>query len=96
MAKADGTLKKAGQSGAETACTKFVNWAMNPDPAQRPTAKEALKHPVLADRLLDDAAAQAVLKKVLGNAPAPEGVGIEGSVGSQPALGLGNAEFYQL
>lgn len=94
--KAEGTLKKAGQFGAETAHTKSVNWTMNPDPAQRPTAKEALKHSFLADRLLDDTAAQAVLKKVLGDAPEPEGVSIEGSVGGQPALGLDSAKFNQL
>jgi serine/threonine protein kinase len=57
----EGRLKKTGEVGATTEYTRFVNWAMNPDPRQRPTAAEALQHPFLADRLLDDATAQEVL-----------------------------------
>lgn len=60
-------LKKTGQFGAATDYTRFVNWVMNPDPAQRPTAAEALRHPFLTDRLLDDASAQAVLMSVLAS-----------------------------
>lgn len=69
IAQAEKTLKKAGTFGAETQYTKFLNWAMHPDPSKRPSAAEALQHPFLADRLLDDDAARDVLKMVLGDKP---------------------------
>ena len=59
-------VRAAGGYAADTDYTRFVNWAMNPDPAQRPTVAEALQHPFIADRLLDDESARKVLMAVLG------------------------------
>ena len=87
----EGRLKKTGEVGAATEYTRFVNWAMNPDPRQRPTAAEALQHPFLADRLLDDASAQEVLKKVLGLPALPAaGGGNGGSSSSATSTGSGS------
>ena len=61
---AEQRLKRSGTYGAETAYTEFVNSLMDPDASNRPTPAEALKHPFLADRLLNDDAARAVLKRV--------------------------------
>jgi serine/threonine protein kinase len=62
-------LKRTGTFGAQTDYTQFVNQLMHPDPSQRLSAVDALRHPFLANRLLDDAAAQAVLKTVLADSP---------------------------
>jgi serine/threonine protein kinase len=83
----EGRLKKTGQVGAETDYTRFVNWAMNPDPAQRPTAAQALQHPFLADPLLDPASAQELLKKVLGLKPAAAAAGGASSGSSSASTG---------
>jgi len=70
-------VKKEGKYGADTEYTKFVNWLMNPDPAKRPTAKEALNHPFLRDRMLDDDSARDSIKSLISerkkdpNASAP-------------------------
>jgi hypothetical protein len=50
---------------AETAYVEFVNWLMNPDPKQRPTAREALNHPFLKDRMLDDDKARELVKSLV-------------------------------
>jgi hypothetical protein len=56
--------KIAGRHGASTAYTKFVNWLMNPDPTKRPTAKEALNHPFLKDRILPDDECRTMIKEL--------------------------------
>jgi serine/threonine protein kinase len=61
--------KKTGRYAAETAYVEFVNWLMHPDPAKRPTVQEALAHPFLKDRLLDDEAARQVLKGLMQPVP---------------------------
>jgi serine/threonine protein kinase len=58
-------VKKEGKYGADTAYTKFINWLMNPDPTKRPSAKEALQHPFLQDRMLDDDAARDTIKELI-------------------------------
>jgi serine/threonine protein kinase len=58
-------VKKAGKYGADTAYTKFINWLMNPDPTKRPSAKEALQHPFLQDRMLDDDSARETIKALI-------------------------------
>ena len=60
-------VKTTGTYAAETDYTKFVNWAMNPNPALRPSAAEAMKHPFLADALLDEGSARTLMKKLLAN-----------------------------
>jgi len=71
-------VKKEGQYGADTEYTKFINWLMNPDPTKRPSAKEALNHPFLRDRMLDDDSAKKAIKALVGerkkdpNAPQPK------------------------
>ena len=76
-------LKRSGTFGAETEYTRFVNELMHPDASQRLSAVEALRHPFLADRLLDDAAAKAVLKAVLADPPdATESAATGGSFNS--------------
>lgn len=66
---AEATLKRTGTFGADTEYTQFVNALMHPDPSKRLSAVDALRHPFLADRLLDDEAARAVLKAVLADPP---------------------------
>jgi hypothetical protein len=58
-------LRRAGEAGADTDYTRFVNWAMHPDPDQRPTAEQALNHEFLTKPLLTDSEARAVLRMVL-------------------------------
>jgi serine/threonine protein kinase len=71
-------VKKEGKYGADTEYTKFINWLMNPDPSKRPSAKEALNHPFLRDRMLDDDSARGLIKGLVSerkkdpNAPAPK------------------------
>jgi serine/threonine protein kinase len=71
-------VKKEGKYGADTEYTEFVNWLMNPDPSKRPSAKEALNHPFLRDRMLDDDSARESIKSLISerkkdpNAPAPK------------------------
>jgi len=71
-------VKKEGKYGADTAYTKFINWLMNPDPTKRPSAKEALNHPFLKDRMLDDDSAKDAIKALVSerkkdpNAPEPK------------------------
>ena len=62
-------LRKAGETGAKTAYTEFVNKAMHPDPTQRLSARKALEDPFLQDPLLDDEQARDVLNRVLGGKP---------------------------
>jgi hypothetical protein len=54
--------KQPGGYVAETEYVRFVNWLLHPDPEKRPTAREALNHPFLKDRLLSDEEA----KKIIG------------------------------
>ena len=65
------SFKTSGGYRAETSYTDFVNWAMHPDPALRPSAREALEHPFLQDSLLDDDQARGVLKRMLAASPPP-------------------------
>jgi serine/threonine protein kinase len=71
-------VKKEGKYGADTEYTKFINWLMHPDPTRRPSAKEALNHPFLRDRMLDDDSAKETIKALVGerkkdpNAPPPK------------------------
>jgi serine/threonine protein kinase len=54
--------KVSGRYEAETQYTEFVNWLMNPDPSKRPSAEEALKHPFLAQPLLDEDSVREFIK----------------------------------
>ena len=53
-----------GGFGFESEYVKFVNWVLDPDPAKRPSAREALNHPFLRDRLLSEEQAGGILKGV--------------------------------
>ncbi len=86
---AEATLKRTGTFGAETDYTRFINELMNPDTSQRLSAVDALRHPFLTDRLLDDEAARAVLKAVL--ADPPEAAESDGSAGSVNSVGSGTS-----
>ena len=59
-------VRASGSHAADTDYTRFVNWAMHPDPMLRPTVAEAMQHPFIADRLLDDESARKVLVAILG------------------------------
>jgi hypothetical protein len=63
--------KEVGRYKYETEYVKFVNWLMNPDPKKRPSAREALNHPFLKARLLDDDRAKEVIKSVTKPQPKP-------------------------
>jgi serine/threonine protein kinase len=68
-------VKKLGVYGAETAYVEFVNWLLHPDPAKRPTPAEALQHPFMQQRMLDDEAARRGIKDVIDGRkrrPAPD------------------------
>ena len=67
---AGGVAKKApGRFGAETEYTRFINAMMHPDKDKRLTPEQARRHKFLADPLLDEAAARAVLQGILNPAP---------------------------
>src|SRR5437867_3218329 len=51
---------------ANTAYVDFVNALMHPDPNKRLSAKEALNHPFLKNRMLDDNAAKDQIKNLIG------------------------------
>ncbi|MCA1684889.1 MAG: hypothetical protein LC745_02665, partial [Planctomycetia bacterium] len=57
------TIHTPGTAGVESAYTDFVTRLTHPDPRQRLTAEQALEHPFLAHRLLDDTAASAVVRR---------------------------------
>jgi serine/threonine protein kinase len=52
------------QGGYTSEYVKFVNWALNPDPNKRPTARQALQHPFLQDRILPEDKARKVLQEL--------------------------------
>jgi serine/threonine protein kinase len=54
--------KQPGVHGVGTDYVDFVNWLMHPDPKKRPTPREALEHPFLKNRLLDDESARQVIR----------------------------------
>ncbi|MBL8795495.1 MAG: protein kinase, partial [Planctomycetia bacterium] len=54
--------KQPGVYGVGTDYVDFVNWLMNPDPNKRPTPREALEHPFLKNRILDDESARQVIR----------------------------------
>ncbi len=53
---------ESGKHEAETLCTDFINQLMDPDPKKRLTPEQALNHPFMKNRLLDDDAAKRVLQ----------------------------------
>jgi hypothetical protein len=57
--------KNPDRYAEETAYTEFVNWLTDPDPAKRPSARKALEHPFMKDRLLGDDAARALMKGLI-------------------------------
>lgn len=57
--------KKIGVYATDTAYVDFINRLMHPNPAHRMSAKEALKHPFMQQRLLDDEQARALVKGVV-------------------------------
>lgn len=65
MEKGAPPKRVAGRSGANTAYTEFVNKLMDPDPSKRMSLTDALKHPFLADSLMDEEQAREVFKSVL-------------------------------
>lgn len=64
--EAGSASKKKGVYAAKTAYVDFVNKLMHPNPAKRLSPTEALNHPFLQDRMLDDDNARDVLKGVAG------------------------------
>ncbi|MGZ5206308.1 MAG: protein kinase domain-containing protein [Caldimonas sp.] len=62
--------KKIGVYAADTAYVDFINRLMHPNPAHRMSAKEALKHPFMQQRMLDDEQARALIKGVVAPAEA--------------------------
>jgi serine/threonine protein kinase len=63
--------KKLRMYGANTAYVDFINRLMDPDPAKRPSPKEALQHPFMRQRLLDDESAREAVKDVARARKAP-------------------------
>ncbi len=65
-------IKEAGvyAQGMKTAYVQFLEWALNPDPTKRPTPQEALAHPFMRDRIINDDAARNLIKGV--NQPTPQ------------------------
>jgi serine/threonine protein kinase len=57
--------KKLRMYGANTAYVDFINQLMDPEPANRPTPKEALNHPFMRQRMLDDDTAREAVKEVV-------------------------------
>lgn len=55
--------------GLKTAYVQFLEWAMNSDPKKRPSAKEALEHPFMKDRIIGDEAARSLIKDINRSAP---------------------------
>jgi serine/threonine protein kinase len=94
-------VKKEGKYGADTAYTKFINWLMNPDPTKRPSAKEALNHPFLRDRMLDDDSAKDTIKGLISerkkdpNAPAPKSGPTEAEVRARVKAVLGKEKEWK-
>jgi serine/threonine protein kinase len=80
------SVKTSGNYRAITSYTEFVNWAMHPDPSQRPSAKEALEHPFLQDSLLDDEQAREVLKRVLTGSQQPQTIPLDSDSGSSTGM----------
>lgn len=54
--------KVAGRFGVSSDYVKFLEWALHPDPKKRPTAKEALEHPFMKDRIISEDQARDLIK----------------------------------
>jgi serine/threonine protein kinase len=65
------SVKNAGGAGMESAYTDFLNRILDPDPTKRLSPSDALLHPFLADRMLDDEKIKEVVKKSLGPSETP-------------------------
>jgi len=68
--------RNSGVTAGKGAYTEFVNWLLHPDPKKRPSAKEALQHPFLRDRMLTDDQVKGMLRKNMVDPP-PEQQGKE-------------------
>jgi serine/threonine protein kinase len=64
-------IKEAGRYAGKTAYVDFVNALMHPDPDKRLSPEEALQHPFLRDRILDDDKVKAVMLKALAPSDTP-------------------------
>jgi serine/threonine protein kinase len=75
LAEASARLKEAeapsGQHNAETLFTDFMNALMHPDPEKRLTPEEALNHPFMKSKMLDEDAARRVLKAEMAGPAGP-------------------------
>lgn len=74
------------RSEKETEFGKFISWLKNKDPKQRPTAREALAHPFLADSPLDEEAARRVITGATGKIT--EGTDVNGKESWDRAMEL--------
>jgi serine/threonine protein kinase len=63
LEKNTGDQAKAGTYGVETAYVDFMNKLMHPDPNQRMTASEALRHPFMTQSLMSKEELDAVFAK---------------------------------
>jgi serine/threonine protein kinase len=66
---ADNEAAEPGEFGASTQYVEFMNLLTHPDPAKRLTPSQALRHPFLADAVLDK---EQVLAVLLPKAPAQQ------------------------
>lgn len=98
-ARLRGAQRPPGEHAARTAYTKFVNELMHPDPKQRLSPKQALDHPFLGDRLLDEEQVRTLIRGQMARSASSTGAPpaeVPGeSVLDDHAYGTGAADLEQ-